>query len=170
MSIQLSDHFTYKKSLRFTLPSITTIIFTSIYGVVDGFFVSNFVGKTPFAAINFILPFITILGAVNIMFGTAEALSYDDFPIATARMYHLDNKSVMIGRVVVLLEYKQQGIGTRVIQECEQWVLDLGYQKAVLESRDNKVPFYRQMGYEECGEPFIEGETFRCVRMEKEIN
>ena len=90
-----------------------------------------------------------------------------DFPIATARMYRLDDKSVMIGRVVVLPEYRHQGIGTKVIQECERWALELGYQKAVLESRDNKIPFYKQIGYEECGEPFIEGETFRCVRMEK---
>lgn len=70
MTIQLSDHFTYKKLLRFTLPSIVMMIFTSIYGVVDGFFVSNFVGKTPFAAVNFIMPFLMILGAVGFMFGT----------------------------------------------------------------------------------------------------
>lgn len=69
MQIQLSDHFTYKKLLRFTLPSIVMMIFTSIYGVVDGFFVSNYVGKTPFAAVNFIMPFIMILGAVGFMFG-----------------------------------------------------------------------------------------------------
>lgn len=70
MKIQLSDHFDYKKLLRFTLPSIVMMIFTSIYGVVDGFFVSNFVGKTPFAAVNFIMPFLMILGAVGFMFGT----------------------------------------------------------------------------------------------------
>lgn len=70
MNIQLSDHFTYRKLLRFTLPSIIMMIFTSIYGVVDGFFVSNFVGKTPFAAVNFIMPFLMILGAVGFMFGT----------------------------------------------------------------------------------------------------
>lgn len=70
MSIQLSEHFTLKKLLRFTLPSIVMMIFTSIYGVVDGFFVSNFVGKTPFAAVNFIMPFLMILGAVGFMFGT----------------------------------------------------------------------------------------------------
>lgn len=70
MSIQLSDHFTYQKLLRFTLPSIIMMIFTSIYGVVDGFFVSNFAGKTPFAAVNFIMPFLMILGAVGFMFGT----------------------------------------------------------------------------------------------------
>lgn len=70
MNIQLSSHFTYKKLLRFTLPSIVMMIFTSIYGVVDGFFVSNFVGKTSFAAVNFIMPFLMMLGAVGFMFGT----------------------------------------------------------------------------------------------------
>lgn len=70
MKIQLSDHFDYRKIMRFTLPSIVMMIFTSIYGVVDGFFVSNFVGKTPFAAVNFIMPFLMILGAVGFMFGT----------------------------------------------------------------------------------------------------
>lgn len=70
MNIQLSDHFNYRRLLRFTLPSIIMMIFTSIYGVVDGFFVSNFVGKTPFAAVNFIMPFLMILGAIGFMFGT----------------------------------------------------------------------------------------------------
>lgn len=70
MVIQLSDHFTYKKLLRFTLPSIVMMLFTSIYGVVDGFFVSNFVGKTPFAAVNFIMPLLMVLGAVGSMFGS----------------------------------------------------------------------------------------------------
>ncbi len=68
--IQLSDHFNYRRLLRFTLPSIVMLVFTSIYGVVDGFFVSNFVGKTPFAALNFIMPFLMILGCVGFMFGT----------------------------------------------------------------------------------------------------
>ena len=70
MKIQLSEHFTYKKLFRFTMPSIVMMIFTSVYYVVDGFFVSNFVGKTPFAAVNFIMPFIMILGAMGFMFGT----------------------------------------------------------------------------------------------------
>ena len=70
MKIQLSDHFTYGKLLRYTLPSIVMLVFTSIYGVVDGFFVSNFVGKVPFTAVNFIMPVLMILGAFGFMFGT----------------------------------------------------------------------------------------------------
>ena len=69
MKIQLSDRFTYSKLFRFTLPSVIMMVFTSIYGVVDGFFVSNFVGKTPFAAVNFIMPVLMILGTVGFMFG-----------------------------------------------------------------------------------------------------
>lgn len=68
--IQLSDHFTYGRLLRFTLPSIGMMIFTSIYGVVDGFFISNYAGKTPFSAINLIYPFLMILSTVGFMFGT----------------------------------------------------------------------------------------------------
>ena len=68
--IQLSDHFNYKRLLAFTLPSIAMLIFTSVYGVVDGFFVSNYAGKTPFAAVNFIYPFLMILGSIGFMFGT----------------------------------------------------------------------------------------------------
>ena len=68
--IQLSDHFTYGKLLRFVFPSIIMMIFTSIYGVVDGLFVSNFSGKTSFAAINLIMPFVMVLGGIGFMIGT----------------------------------------------------------------------------------------------------
>ena len=84
MAIQLSEHFTYKKLIKFTVPSIAMMIFSSIYGVVDGFFVSNFVGKTPFAAVNFIMPFLMILGTLGFMFGTgggaivAKTMGEDD--------------------------------------------------------------------------------------------
>lgn len=68
--IQLSDHFTYSRLFRFVLPSIVMMVFTSIYGVVDGLFVSNFAGKTAFASINLIMPFLIILGAMGFMLGT----------------------------------------------------------------------------------------------------
>ncbi len=70
MNIRLSDHFSYGRLLRFTLPSIAMMIFTSIYSVVDGFFVSNFAGKTPFAAVNLIMPFLMVVSTVGFMFGT----------------------------------------------------------------------------------------------------
>ncbi len=68
--IQLSDHFEYSRILRFVAPSIVMMIFTSIYSVVDGLFVSNFVGKIPFAAINLMMPLFIILGALGFMLGT----------------------------------------------------------------------------------------------------
>lgn len=88
MQIQLSDHFTYKKLLRFAVSPIMMMVFTSIYGVVDGLFVSNFVGKVPFAAINLIMPFTMILGGMGFMVGTggsalvAKTLGEGDKPAA----------------------------------------------------------------------------------------
>lgn len=70
MRIQLSDHFDYKRLLQFTFPSMIMMVFTSLYSVVDGFFVSNFVGKTPFAAVNFIMLVLMILGSIGFMFGS----------------------------------------------------------------------------------------------------
>lgn len=70
MKIRLSDHFSYRWLLRFVFPSIVMMIFTSIYGVVDGLFVSNFVGKTPFAAVNLIMPVLMAVGALGFMIGT----------------------------------------------------------------------------------------------------
>lgn len=69
MTIRLSDHFSYGRLLRFSFPSILMMVFTSIYGVVDGYFISNYVGKTPFAAVNFIMPFLMLLGALGFMLG-----------------------------------------------------------------------------------------------------
>ena len=70
MKIQLSDHFTYKRLLKFTLPSIIMMLFTSIYGVVDGIFVSNFVGSNALSSINIIYPLIIVVGAFGFMLGT----------------------------------------------------------------------------------------------------
>ena len=86
--IQLSDHFSYKMLLRFVAPSIVMMVFTSVYGVVDGLFVSNFVGKTAFAAVNLVMPFIMIFGGIGFMFGTggsalvAKTLGEGDRPRA----------------------------------------------------------------------------------------
>ena len=70
MKITFSDHFNYSKLLIFFLPSVVMMVFTSIYGVVDGLFVSNYVGKTPFAAVNLIMPVLMLLGTVGFMIGT----------------------------------------------------------------------------------------------------
>lgn len=73
MNVKLSDKFTYKKLFRFVLPAVVMMIITSVYGVVDGLFISNFAGKTPFAAINLIMPFVMILGGTGFMIGTGGA-------------------------------------------------------------------------------------------------
>lgn len=70
MKIELSEHFTYKKLIKFTLPTIVMMIFSSIYGIVDGFFISNCVGSNAFAAVNLIMPVLMIFGSVGFMFGT----------------------------------------------------------------------------------------------------
>ena len=70
MKIHLSDHFTYKKILRFTFPTIIMSVFTSLYSIVDGIFVANYAGKTALAAINFVFPVLIILATFGYMFGT----------------------------------------------------------------------------------------------------
>ena len=70
MQIKLSDHFSYPRLFRFTLPSICMMLFTSVYLVIDGYFVSNFIGKTALAAVNMIYPVIMIIGSIGFMLGT----------------------------------------------------------------------------------------------------
>ena len=94
----------------------------------------------------------------------------DDFlPVATCRLYGLDQRYVMLGRIVVLPEYRHRGLGTLVVKEAEAWAKELGYTTAVLESRDNKIPFYEQMGYQADKSAPIVGETFTCYRMVKDL-
>ena len=94
----------------------------------------------------------------------------DDYlPIATCRLYAIDDKSVMLGRIVVLPEYRGQGIGRLVVKEAEKWAKELGFKTAVLESRDNKIHFYETLGYVADYSQKIVGETFTCYRMEKEL-
>ena len=94
-------------------------------------------------------------------------LTDDDFPVATCRFYPLDEKSAMIGRVVVLPEYRGKGLGKRVIKEAEKWLCELGNLKSVIESRNVVVGFYKKLGYNVTDQNIIHGETFDCFRMEK---
>lgn len=104
MNIQLSDHFNYGRLLRFTLPSIVMMIFSSIYSVVDGFFVSNFVGITPFAAINLIMPFTQILGCFGFMFGAGGSA------LVSATLGANDREKA--NRIFSVLTYITVGVGT----------------------------------------------------------
>ncbi len=111
MTIQFSDHFSYGKLIKFTLPSVIMMIFTSIYGVVDGIFVSNFVGKTPFAAINLIWPVAMILGAVGFMIGTggcalvSKIMGEGDKAKANEVFSMLIYVSMIIGIVLAILGF-----------------------------------------------------------------
>lgn len=109
--IQISEHFTYKKLLRYTFPSMVMMVFTSIYGVVDGLFISNFTGKTAFAAVNFIYPFLMILGGVGFMFGSggsalvAKTLGEGDEDQANRIFSALCRTSALTGAVLAVLGF-----------------------------------------------------------------
>lgn len=109
MKIQLSDHFDYRRLIYFVFPSIIMMIFTSIYGVVDGLFVSNFVGKTPFAAINLIMPFLMVLGALGFMIGTggsaivAKALGEKKNDKANEYFSMLVYVTIILGIIIALI-------------------------------------------------------------------
>ena len=101
---------------------------------------------------------------------TKYIVAVDNYlPIATCRLYAIDDAKVMLGRIVVLPEYRHQGIGTQVVIEAETWAKELGFTTAIVESRDNKIPFYESMGYVADMKQKIEGETFTCFRMEKNL-
>lgn len=97
-------------------------------------------------------------------------LTDDDFPVATCRFYPLGDRCAMIGRVVVLPEYRGKGLGRRVMEEAESWLYDLGFTTAVVESRDVAVAFYQKLGYAVTNGNVIHGDTFDCIRMEKTLH
>jgi len=107
--INLSDNFNYGKLLRFTFPSIIMLVFSSVYGVVDGYFVSNYAGKTSFAAVNFIMPVLMILGCIGFMFGTgggaliAKTLGEKDDKKANEIFTMIVAVSVGIGVILTVL-------------------------------------------------------------------
>lgn len=109
MKIELSDHFTYKKLFRFTFPSIVMMIFTSIYGVVDGLFVSHFAGKAEFTAVNFIMPFLMILGAFGFVFGAggsaliAKTAGEGDKKRANGLFSLIVYTSIMLGVIIAVV-------------------------------------------------------------------
>ncbi|MBQ2468368.1 MAG: GNAT family N-acetyltransferase, partial [Clostridia bacterium] len=96
-------------------------------------------------------------------------LTDGDFPVAPCRLYPLADGSAMIGRVVVLPEYRGSGLGRRVVSEAEAWLSELGFKKAVVESRDVAVGFYRRLGYDVTDPEIRHGDTFDCIRMEKTL-
>ena len=90
-------------------------------------------------------------------------------PVATCRLYAIDENQVMLGRIVVLPEYRHKGLGTLVVSEAERWAKELGFNIAVVESRDNKIAFYEKIGYVADYSHKIVGNTFTCYSMKKEL-
>lgn len=93
----------------------------------------------------------------------------DDFPVATCRLYPADSEAMMLGRIVVLPEYRGRGLGRLAVCEAEKWAAERGFRKAVLESREEIIGFYEKLGYTADHSRIIRGETFTCVYMEKSI-
>ena len=101
--------------------------------------------------------------------GTRYIVALDGvLPVATCRLYPIGEDTMLIGRVVVLPEYRRRGLGTRVVLEAEAWARDLGMGRCVVDGRDNKLDFYTSLGYKVEGELRHEG-TFATVRMGKTL-
>ena len=90
-------------------------------------------------------------------------------PIATCRIYAIDPTTVMLGRIVVLPEYRRQGLGTRVVREAEKWAKELGYKEIKIDSRLEAIDFYAKLGYKHIDDSVIRSGTFDCVKMNKNI-
>lgn len=94
----------------------------------------------------------------------------DIYPVATCRFYEVGEETVMIGRVVVLPEYRGAGLGRRVMEEAQQWIKELGYARIRIESRVEAVRFYEKLGFTADSSEDIFGGTFHCIAMEKAVD
>lgn len=102
--------------------------------------------------------------------GTRYIVLLDDqYPVATCRLYETAHDAVMLGRVVVLPEYRGQGLGRRTILEAEAWARELGYARILLESRMETVAFYEKLGYRTVSGEIIRGVTFDCIPMARQL-
>lgn len=93
----------------------------------------------------------------------------DTYPIATCRFYELDERSVLLGRVVVLPEYREKHLGSKVISEAEKWIKEIGYSEIFIDSRIGAVGFYEKLGYSTVDDKIINSWKFECKRMSKKI-
>lgn len=102
--------------------------------------------------------------------GTRYIILLDDgYPIATCRFYEIEPTSVVLGRVVVLPEYRGQRLGNRVIAEAEEWIRELGYHRIEIESRTVAIDFYKKNGFVIINEEIVKSGCFDCVKMEKRL-
>ena len=102
--------------------------------------------------------------------GTRYIVLLDDgYPVATCRFYEIGAGSMVLGRVVVLPEYRGRGLGRMVVQEAERWIRALGYREVVIDSRIVAVPFYEKLGYVSVDGSMVKSGSFDCIRMRKRI-
>ena len=102
--------------------------------------------------------------------GTRYIVLLDDgYPAATCRFYKSDTETVVLGRVVVLPEYRGHGLGLRVVEEAERWIRELGFREIVIDSRLVAVPFYEKLGYAPVDDTVIKSGSFDCIRMLKQV-
>ena len=102
--------------------------------------------------------------------GTRYIVILDDgYPIATCRFYEIDSDTMLIGRVVVLPEYRGKKLGNKTVSEAEKWIAELGYKEVVIDSRVTAVGFYEKLGYTQVDGKVIRGWTFDCTRMKKSL-
>ena len=100
--------------------------------------------------------------------GTKYIVVLDEgYPIATCRFYEVEKDSVVLGRVVVLPEYRGRQIGALVVTEAEKWIKELGYSKVIVDSRLIAIGFYEKLGYQKEAEDVIQSGTFECIKMIK---
>ena len=93
----------------------------------------------------------------------------DEYPVATCRFYELDKQSVLLGRVVVLPEYRGKHLGSKAITEAEKWIKELGYSKVRIDSLVVAVGFYEKLGYSRINDEVIKSWSFDCIRMIKKL-
>lgn len=91
----------------------------------------------------------------------------DEYPIATCRFYEIAEKTVSLGRVVVLPEYRKKGLGQRVVSEAEKWAKELGFVQIEIDSRVEVIDFYEKLGYEHVDDEITDNSIFKCIKMKK---
>ena len=102
--------------------------------------------------------------------GTRYIVLLDDgYPMATCRFYEIDPDRVVLGRLVVLPEYRGKDLGLRVIEEAEKWISELGYKEIMIDSRVTAVGFYEKVGYKHVDDTVIKSGDFDCIKMNKKI-
>ena len=92
----------------------------------------------------------------------------DGYPVATCRFYEINDSEVILGRVVVLPEYRGKQLGRKTVEQAQEWIRELGYKRIIIDSRLEAVPFYEKLGYKVLDDTVIKSGNFDCVRMLKE--